>query len=287
MMLRVFVILAAIGLMLAVHQRFGEERLPQPKELEETLPSLQAVKLLALNYPSAWADYYWLRTLSHFGDDSMHQHRYPNLMAFMERVLHLDPYFINAYHFAGTALTLREFDYNHSLEFLERGMHFRPDDWRIAFYQGFNAYYFANDFDRAAKALTHAARAPGAPSYIGALATRVAAEANDPRVGLALVDEMLENVNDEDLRNDYLKRRSLLLLEVQLRELQREVDNWMATTGEKLTNLRQLHMFQNHSGPIHDPMGGEFFLDAQGRVQTTSEKQRLRIYGKTQARKKR
>ncbi len=274
--LPMLVILAALTH--TVHRPFVATSLTTPLSLRETLPSAEALKLIGLSYRSLLADYYWLRALGEFGGRETAAQKYPNLEALTRRVLALDPYFVTAYFFAGTALTVKELDPSTSIELLKTGMQYRPDNWKVPFLLGFNLYYFAHDYAAAAEALTAAAKLDGCPPIAGPLATRLAAEAGTPEVGLKLVNWMLANTNDETLRKTYEERQHLLQLEVELRWLGRAVILFQEQQGHSPKTLEELVQQGQLTHLPKDPLGGSYGIDAQGHVTTTSEAKRLRVF---------
>lgn len=263
---------------LAAHARLADTPLPSAPTLEEALPSVSVLRAVALGYAPLVADYYWLRALNEFGDRRMVKARYPNLIALVRRVLALDPKFLAAYHFAGTALTVKQLDPAPSIALLEQGTLQRPDDWQIPFLLGFNRYYFAHDFAGAALALTVAARHPEAPPITAPLATRLAAVSGEPEVGLALIDSILEGVTDDSLRATYLERRALLVLEVDLRALNEASSRFTEAHGRPPRDLRELvgpGLLREVPG---EPLGGEYVVDDQGVVRSSNDARRLRLY---------
>ncbi len=266
-----------------LHLALDRAALREPNDPRETLPSPEALRFLSLSYKSLVADYYWMRAISHFGTTEMHEVLYPNLEPFLRRVVALDPYFSHAYFMAGTALTLEGMDLTASLELLEVGMRYRgnldddiPDDWRIPFLLGFNAYFFAHDYARATRALALAARLPGAPEVAGPLATRIAAEAGEPEIGLHFIDTILDSVTDDTVRQTYLERRTLLLLELRLKILNQAAQEYVARTGQAPAALQDLVRAGILKSLPEEPLGGRFFL-VEGVVRTSSDARRLRL----------
>jgi tetratricopeptide (TPR) repeat protein len=269
---------------LAVGSRFARAELesvalPAAPTLEAALPSLRALDIASLSYRSLAADYYFLQALNEFGTAEMHQARFPNLIAFVRRTLHLDPYFASAYFFAGTALTVKELDSGPSIELLQQGLRYRPDDWRIAFLLGFNAFYFAHDYVLGARALALAARHPEAPPSAGPLATRLAAESGAPEIGIDLIDSILDGLTDVTLRDEYLERRRLLVLERDLRTLNGASVEYRDRYGRPPRALEELVQAGLVTTVPDEPLGGRYFL-AAGRVETTNEARRLRVPAK-------
>lgn len=244
------------------------------------LPSSTALSLMSLGYKEMWADYYWLRAISHFGDEAMHPYNYPDLLPLMQRVLTLDPYFGGAYYFAGTALTLQGMKLAPVMTLLRQGMQYRPDLWFIPYLLGFNAFYFLGDYPTAAQAMAQAAAFPDAPPETGPLATRLAAEAGLPEVGIKFIDRILPSISDAKLRATYEERRRLLQLEVDIAWLNQAVQRFREKTGRTPTSLTELV----HHGDLQyvptDPMGGTYSLDHAGHVQTTTTRLHLVPEGK-------
>jgi hypothetical protein len=272
------IILVGVGLAAhVVHRRLDKIELPVPPTLKATLPSEEALGLLSLGYKSLAADYYWLRAIYEFGDPRLARAKYPNLVALTERVLALDPYYVTAYYFAGTALTVEELDPRTSIDMLARGMRYRPDAWQVPFLLGFNLYYFEHDYAGAAQALAHAATLKGAPAITGPLATRLAAQAGKPEIGLSLIDSMLEQITDKKLRELYAERRRLLQLELELGWLETAIERFVATAGRRPKDLEELEEVGLVKTLPDDPLGGRYYVDDEGHAATTSEGQRLRL----------
>ena len=260
-----------------VHRGLDRLEVAHPLSLKETLPSEEALQLLSLGYKSAAADYYWLRAIYEFGDPTLSRAKYPNLVALTERVLALDPYYVTAYQFAGTALTVHEIDPRFSIDILKRGLEYRPDAWQVPFLLGFNLFYFEHDYAAAAEALAKAAMLPGAPEISGPLATRLAAQAGRPEIGLSLVDFMLESTQDEKLRTMYAERRRLLQLEAELNWLGAALQQYNARAHEPATSLDDLRRAGLIPDVAADPLGGKYFIDGHGKIATTSDAKRLRL----------
>lgn len=236
-----------------------------------------ALRLMALGYRQLAADLFWLRAISHFGDRQAHAQNYPQLGPLLTAVVGLDPDFLAAYIFAGSSLTLAHMDHALAMRLLAQGVAQRPEIWRLPFLLGFNAYYLVGDDGLAAQALSQAARLPEAPEYVGALATRLAAHAGTPEVGLDLVAYMLATTQDPQLQAMYLERQQLLRLEVDLRALQGATAAFQRTHGRPPTHLDQLVEVGLLAAIPEDPLGGAFGLTHDGIVTTRHEQARLRL----------
>lgn len=274
-----FSILAAACALLAhsAHRHLDRIELPVPSTPHETFASPEALRWMSLGYPTLVADYYWLRALSTFGDDSLHTLNYPNLKELVERVVALDPDFAGAYIFAGTALTLPGMDPEPALRILAQGTERRPDEWRIPFLLGFNAYYFADDFATAADALAIAAKHPDAPAHTGLLSSLLSAEMGEPEVGLGLIEVLLAQTHDEKTREMYLERQKQLVLELHLNQLDAAIRRYHEERGRAPDKLDELVTAGLIEQLPQEPFDGEYYLGPDGNVRTTSPVDRLRL----------
>jgi len=195
-----------------------------------------------------------------------------------KRVISLDPDFEAAYSFAGKALTVKQATIDTAMSILALGRERFPYSWEIAGLQGFNAYMYLQDFGLAAEAYADAARNPDSPPVFGQFATKLAAEAQKPEVGLMLINHMLNTLDDERLIEFYEERRSLLVLEQSLIDLQERVERFKTIEGRVPADLGELmRAGLIQSIPSQDPLGGRYYIDDAGRAATTSEDKRLRL----------
>ena len=270
-------VVAAAVLVHGTHQVLDEYELPERQNVRVTLPSVGAVRLMSMGYHNVAADYYWVRAVGHFGNRRMHAAGYPNLAPLLERTLALDPYFASAYYFAGTTLTLESQDARLAVALLQQGSKYRPDLWKIPFLLGFDAYYFLQNYETAATAFVQAARLPGAPPQVGPLAIRLAAEAGRPETGLRIIDTLAEHETNMELLATYKERRALITLEMHLKWLNEAADRYRDRFERPLGDLQALVDAGLLQRIPEEPVGGKYYVDQEGRIQTTSEGKRLRL----------
>ena len=80
------------------------------------------------------------------------------------------------------------------------------------------------------------------------------------------------------IKKEYLLRRDLLLLEQELGWLQKTAKLYVERKGEKAQHLKDfVAEGLLKSIPDKDPLGGKYFIDAEGKIATTSEDNRLRL----------
>jgi len=254
--------------------------LPDTQKVSRSaLPSIDAIRLISLNYENIAADYYWFRALSHFGIRENHAFGYPNLRPFLERILELDPYFELAYYFAGTALTTTGPDeVDASIRLLLPGIQYVPDYEYVPMLLGFNYYFYKQDFKNAAKYFAIAAKDPDCPPNVVSLATRLSAEISNPAMGIAIIDAILDKTSDEKLIKSYTDRRLFLQLEIELQYIQEKIEHHNELANSPASVLSDLlQSGQLRALPPHDPVGGSYYIDEAGNAATTSEEKRLRL----------
>ncbi len=83
---------------------------------------------------------------------------------------------------------------------LNNGINALPEKWVLPFYAGFNHFYFLNENIKAGEHLLNASRLPGAASWLGHLASVLAAEGGDIFVGLTWLRAMRESEDDNSLK---------------------------------------------------------------------------------------
>jgi len=270
-------LILCVGVQLT-HLKLDQSHIQDTTPRAEALPSEEALGLLSLTYSNVVGDYYWLRAIYDFGTDAQHNEGFPNLSQLSKLVISLDPDFEAAYSFIGKALSVHKSNVPTAMSILAQGRERFPDSWELASLEGFNAYMYQQDFNLAAKSYADAARNPDAPPVFGQFATKLAAEARNPKVGLMLVNHMLETLEDETLIAFYQERQALLILEQSLIDLQGLINRFETQESKRPTHLEDLvTVGLVRQLPDSDPLGGQYFINDQGRAATTSESKRLRL----------
>lgn len=233
------------------------------------------VRALALPQPSLAADWLYLGAVAQFGQRSTRPDDYATLAAQLRQCCDIDGQFGAPYILAGTALHLQGMDTRAGRELLVRGARSLPRDWHIQFLLGAQTYLTNPGDHGAAVALLEAAKLPGAPPYLAHLAVRVAAQAQDPELGLDLLEALSAQTDDPQLRSSYASRQRLLLLERVVVRVQAAVDAYRRRHGQPPPQLGTLVEAGLLAAVPEDPVGGALGLTAAGAVTTTHESQRL------------
>lgn len=171
-------------LMLAIFARVDaaavrNSELMYPPKAQAVLPDPQLLRFVALGYPEALADLFWLDGLSFFADARSSQRDVDFLRPHLNTITTLDPKFELAYEWAatlvmyGTAFT-RE-TVSMSTEILEEGVQRFPNSWELQFMLACNYLWElpaqsqdeAGEFRRRGlDAMVRASQLPGAPDWL-------------------------------------------------------------------------------------------------------------------------
>lgn len=155
-----------------------------------------------------------------------------------------------------------------TMSLLEKAAIARPEDHQPYYYLWFFNAYFLKKPDKAAHYIRLAAEKPGAPSYYPTLAARSELYAGNPMAGALFLEGLLNPNTNPELRKYYEKRIDALK---RIAFLQEKVDAYTTRFGVAPNRIEQLIGKGIITEIPQDPYGGEFFLDENGRVFTTSK----------------
>ena len=195
----------------------------------------------------------------------------------------LDPQFAGAYRFAGNAMPRQTLDGKltnvlQAEALLAKGARECPDDWHIPFTLGFIESYFLARFEAAGRNFAAAARLPGAPKYVGLLATRTLTQGGDLAFAEQLATAMAEQATEESSQREWEERLLDLRMERQLREIEGAAARYAARTGQQAPSVAALVKSGELSDVPREPHGGRYLLEG-GEARSTA-KERLRIRGR-------
>lgn len=129
----------------------------------------------------------------------------------------------HAYYMAALVIPWRTHDTRDSSRLLARAMRAEPRNWRWPFYRGFNAYWFDNRPDQAVRYLKRAAALPGAPPIVASLAARMEAERGSLVAALSFLQSLMENRQNEAIRQQIRERILEIRTEMALRAIERSL----------------------------------------------------------------
>ena len=249
------------------------KRLPKADEINAVLPS-PILKITSLEFDGLASDALYLKALIFYGSTLGKQQRkvkeseFNWLYATLKASTDLDPYFLDPYLFANGILTWDANKVREANALLEKGSSYRDWDYWLPFFTGFNYFYFLGENDKAAAYLMEASKKPGASPFYGHLAALLAYKSNKVENAIFFLENMLETTKDESMRKDYEMRLEALKA---ILFLEKGMAIYKGKTGNDPINLNVL-VERGIIGQIpQDPYGGEFYIDNDGSVKTTSD----------------
>ncbi len=268
---------AAVGALLVALHTIGLRHLDG---FRATGPSLKIdyvlpgpiLRVSALEFDGLASDLLFLKATTFYGERVYKRIRpmpeeWDRLTQVLQGAAELDPRFLDPYHFGEMVLTWdagRPADAN---RLLERALRHRPSDWVIPFYLGFNYFYFLHDSAKGAEYLMAASRLPESHGFLGLLAARLSTQAGRTEAAIIFLDELAGSTADPRLKQELAKRGEALKA---IALIERGIDVYQQRYEKAPERVEQLVEARVLKALPPDPYGGRFFLDEQGRVQTTS-----------------
>lgn len=238
------------------------------------VPAVSALKSIAVDQKELVGASFVLKVMMYFGsliEKSDNKFAVPPDYQSMSRLLHgavkLDPYNMDAYYFAQSFLTWDVKQYKLAIDLLDYGMKYRTWDWYLPFFAGFNSSYFLHDYKRAAEYYKRAGELSGIDLHKN-LAGRYMQESGQTDLAIMYLSTMAKGEKNPAIKKSYLTRltafKEVRRIEVASGRF-RELHGVMPVTIGQLTDAGLLV-----PAPV-DPYGGQFFLEPDGKVTTSSK----------------
>lgn len=124
--------------------------------------------------------------------------------AHLESAAELNPTFVDTYFYCQSIVATEGDEHTRRANsILKKGITALPNNWMLPFFMGFNHFHYLNDPGEAADLMLTASKAPGAPPWLGHLASVLAAKGGDIRTGLIWLSAMHDSEKDENVRRSY------------------------------------------------------------------------------------
>lgn len=237
-------------------------------------PAAEVQRLLAGEHRLALSEMSVIRVLFYFGslvekwkNQVMLPPEYFNMYKTVETAVKLDPYNMDAYYFAQSAFTWEVGRAREVNALLDYGMKYRTDDWYLPYFAGFNSAFFLQEYEQAAQYMERAAQLSGKPLF-AQLAARYFYESGRTQLGVAYLQGMIEQERDPQQKRVYKLRLDALVV---TRTIEEALDEWRQGHDNDPQNIAELYSAGLLAQVPEDPYGGEFFIDEEGRVRTTSK----------------
>jgi len=249
------------------------------KPIEEKLgfvPSIKVIKFLSADQKELAGASLVMKVMMYFGGvmgEAMKERvirESPDLQG-MSRLLHgavqLDPYNMDAYYFAQGFLTWDAKQYKIANDLLDYGMKYRTWDWYLPFFAGFNSAFFLKDYAKAAEYYKRAGELSGQPLH-KSLASRYLQESGQTDLAIAYLTAMERGERNATLKKGYQVRLTAFS---EVRRIEQARDRYRLLQGTAPVSVEQLIQSGLLTPPPVDPYGGRFYLEADGKVKSSSK----------------
>lgn len=233
------------------------------------------VRIVTLDFKGLVSDLLLLKTMVFYGSTlertdrpRMQEREWRWMLDNIDLVTELDPYFFSPYHFSAAIFPWEGNLVKETNKLLQKGRQYRNWDWQPLFFLGFNEFYFLHNDAVASEYLMEGANRPEAPPLLATLATRLAYKANKTENAILFIQGILDITKDESTRK---------VLETRLKSLQgvlyleRGVQAFREKIGREPSDIQELLTEGFIVGIPRDYFGGQFYIDKDGSVKTTSD----------------
>jgi len=279
-MIKRWLIIAPVAIALAWVCSFTAQpridRIRAPQTLDEALLYLPNEKLLThftAGMSSIVADLLWLKCVQYTALHFISDRKFTWLNHMCQTITRLDPYFVSVYRYGGMFLASLDANDDASLRLLHAGMKRNPRAWELP-YEAAMVYLLNRRSEpgaqeTAAAYLGMAVATGNAPRFVVEVAQGLLNKHNLVDIEKGMWEAMLKS--DNELMRDLAERK---LLELSARETCRKLNEAVQVFAQRYGRMPQ-EINELVSGEIlvslpQDPLGGQYFLDADGVVQNTS-----------------
>lgn len=235
------------------------------------LPS-QFNRILSFGNKGLLADFQFLKLTTFLGERSLlgrklTEEDWRYFVSSVDSITDLDPYFVDPYFLAEGFLTWETGKFEDANRLLKRGVQYRDWDWRLPYFVGFNYFYFLHDYEKGAEYVMKAAQISGSPDFLPTLASRLAYYGGQSRTAVLFIKGMLSETTNVHLRQALTLRLQALEGAVMI---EGAIQKFKADYGRLPKKGELVSAGYLKKMPV-DPYGGEWVLNKEGRVFSTSK----------------
>ena len=237
------------------------------------LPSDKLLSHFTSGMADIVADMLWIKCIQYTAKHFKGDRKFTWLNHMCKMITGLDPYFVAVYHYGSIFLVACKADDDAGIDLLKKGMANNPRAWELPYEIAMT--YLINRKDKpdspvhAAYYLAMAVETGTAPPFVAELAATL----QDRHDLLDVESEMWENTlktGDKFMKELAERKLTELALRRACADLTQAATAYTAQYGHPPTSLEDLVTARLVTGLPADPLGGNFFIDAQRAVQNTT-----------------
>jgi tetratricopeptide (TPR) repeat protein len=191
---------------------------------------------------------------------------YDAIYKLVENAVKLDPYNMDSYYFGQAVLVWDYKKVRAANELLRFGMKYRTWDFYLPFFAGFNYAYFLKDYENAARYYKRVGDLTGSELPIN-LAGRYMYESGRTDLAIAYLSMMEKGARNEAIKKAFQTRLKAFQ---EVRKIEQAIKKYRRVTGQYPPSLAILLKGRYLERLPVDPYGGKFYIDAEGKVSSTS-----------------
>lgn len=183
----------------------------------------------------------------------------------------LDPYFLDPYYLMNSALIWDRYKLEEVNGLIAKGADTRSWDSMLAFFAGFNYYYFLNDNDKSFLYLKEASKRSGGNPFYDKFASRVAYKANKTELAIMYLEDQIRQAELQGLKNSVTSLERRLDVLKSIFQIEQAVESYRKLFDKLPTDIHELVKLGTLVSIPQEPNGGNFYIDSSGRVKSTKD----------------
>ena len=226
----------------------------------------RVVRALSIGYADLLADLYWMRAVQYYGRQKNSGAGFANLLPLLETAAELDHRFLIVYRYGAVFLSepspIGAGMPEAGVKFIGLGADRNPLEWRVRQEQGLFAFFYMNNPKLGSEILLQAARVPGSPPWMTALAAQTLNRGGELEAALDMWSLILEQSEPGILRENAADQIKIVRSKIVARDTQAAIRRHREETGTTLPTLaayRRAGVIRD----IADLAGIEFYFEAE------------------------
>jgi len=270
-----FVLAAAVVVYLTVLPLATVKR-QQHKQLF-TLPP-KVLRVMSFQFREAAGDVALLNAMVFLGGTRTQSstHRYlPEQYEWVHNTLKnavvLDPYFLDPYYLMNSALIWDRYKLAEVNDLIAKGADTRNWDHVLAYFAGFNYYYFLDNRDKSFHYLTEASKRSGGNPFYDGLASLVAYKANKTELAIAYLEEQIGQAEQEGRGSAVESLKARLDALKGIRQIEVAVESYRKLFNRLPASVAELKTVGLLADMPVAPFGGKYLIDSEGRLHSNKD----------------